>query len=214
MNKIETNKISLKNGKAGGVFLSCLVVIVVVVVFVSVSISIQGTWSVGMMNVANAAVGDIPKAAPAAVPTQTLQPQLKESENPNKSTFRIVVCDGPSLPRDTNGNYTSDSQKMVDEFKAANPGREYVACDFNGIMLLVQHLINIMMVLGVLVAILMFSYAGLLMVSGKEDNIKHAKSIFPKVFWGFIIMLSAWFIVYQILSWLTDNSGFKTLLGA
>lgn len=208
MNKIKTNKISLKNGKVGGIFISCLVV---VVVFVSASISIQGAWSV---NVANAAVGDIPTAAPTAVPTQTLQSQLKESENPNKSTFRIVVCDGPSLPRDTNGNYTSDSQKMVDEFKAANNGREYVACDFNGVMLLVQHLINIMMVLGVLVAILMFSYAGLLMVSGKEDNIKHAKSIFPKVFWGFIIMLSAWFIVYQILSWLTNNNGFKTLLGA
>jgi hypothetical protein len=80
-------------------------------------------------------------------------------------------------------------------------------------MLLVQHLINIMLVIGVLAAIVMFAYAGLLFVSGKKANIDKARSIFPKVFVGFIIMLSAWFIVYQILSWLTDNSGFKTLLG-
>lgn len=128
---------------------------------------------------------------------RTLSSELDPNLNPNSSAFKIVVCDGPTLPP----NYPD---------KPAN----YVACDFNGMMLLVQHLINIMMVIGVLVAIVMFSYAGFLYITGKEANISKATSIFPKVLWGFIIMLSAWFIVYQILSWLTkEGSGFSTLLG-
>ncbi len=137
-----------------------------------------------------------PSAAPTAVPTQTLQTPLTEpSTNPNSSAFKIAVCDGPA------GANTAHDPK-------------YVPCDFNAVMLLIQHLINIMMVVGVLVAILMFSYAGGLMVTGKEKNISKAKSIFPKVFIGFIIMLSAWFIVYQALGWLASNDGFRTLLGS
>jgi hypothetical protein len=101
---------------------------------------------------------------------------------------------------DSNGNVTK---------------RDYVVCNFNGAMLQVQHLINIMMVIGVLVAIVMFSYAGGLYITGSKPNVDKAHKIFPKVFGGFIIMLSAWFIVYQILSWLTGpSSGFNTLLGS
>jgi membrane protein DedA with SNARE-associated domain len=69
------------------------------------------------------------------------------------------------------------------------------------------------MVLGVLAAIIVFTYAGYLYITGIEGNIKKAKSIFPKVFLGFVIMLVAWFVVYQLLSWLTGNSGFAKLLG-
>ena len=128
---------------------------------------------------------------------RTLSSKIDPNLNPNSSAFKIAVCDGPTLPP----NYPD---KPAD----------YVACDFNGMMLLVQHLINIMLVIGVLVAIAMFSYAGYLYITGKEANITKATSIFPKVFGGFIIMLSAWFIVYQILSWLTKSgSGFTTLLG-
>jgi hypothetical protein len=114
--------------------------------------------------------------------------------DPTKSTFKIVVCDGPA------GANTAKDPK-------------YVPCDFNGIMLQVQHLINIMMVLGVFASIAAFSWAGWLYISGVPANKTKAHAIFPKIFTGFIIMLSAWFIVYQILSWLTDNAAFKTLLG-
>lgn len=143
---------------------------------------------------------------PAAIPTQTIRtgdtalpsqnPSLNVPivTNPNNSAFKIVICDGPA-----GANINNDSN--------------YVVCDFNGAMLQVQHLINIMMVLGVLVAIVMFSYAGGLYITGKPANIEKAHAIFPKVFFGFIIMLSAWFIVYQILGWLAKNDGFKTLLG-
>ena len=73
-----------------------------------------------------------------------------------------------------------------------------------------------MVVLGVLVAILLFSYAGYLMVSvsftGKTEDVKKAYQIFEKVAIGFIIMLAAWFVVYQIISWLAGSSSAGTAL--
>ncbi|HTK33133.1 MAG TPA: hypothetical protein VL335_01135 [Candidatus Paceibacterota bacterium] len=130
------------------------------------------------------------------------------SEDPTQSSFRIVVCDGPDNPAinkpvplyDNNGKPTGQT-------------RPYVVCNFNGAMLTVQHLINIAMVLGVFAAIVLFTYAGYLMLKGTDSDRNKAKDIFPKILWGFVIMLSAWFIVYQILSWLTGNSAFTKLLG-
>jgi hypothetical protein len=148
-----------------------------------------------------------PPPAPVAAPTRNLQtaPTDPKTENPSNSAFRISVCDGPTIPA---------SQPEVLAKAQADLDHTYVACDFNAVILLIQHLINIMMVVGVLAAIVMFAYAGLEFISGQKAKIDKARSIFPKVFVGFIIMLSAWFIVFQILSWLTDNNGFKTLLGA
>lgn len=125
--------------------------------------------------------------------------------NPNSPGFRIVVCDGPTIPA---------SQPQLLAARNSELGRPYVACDFNGMMKQVQHVINLAVVVGVLAAILGFVYAGALYMTGAEKNISKAKSIFPKVGGGFIIMLSAWFIVYQLLVWFTgENSGFTTLLG-
>lgn len=161
---------------------------------------------------------------PAAIPTQTIRtgdtalpsqnPSLNVPivTNPNNSAFKIVICDGPDMNGSKNTNPNLEVQLFDSDGEPAGT-RPYVVCDFNGAMLQVQHLINIMMVLGVLVAIVMFSYAGGLYITGKPANIEKAHAIFPKVFFGFIIMLSAWFIVYQILSWLAKNDGFKTLLG-
>ncbi|OHA16612.1 MAG: hypothetical protein A3C79_01660 [Candidatus Taylorbacteria bacterium RIFCSPHIGHO2_02_FULL_45_28] len=201
MNKCNQNKIFSKNTKVCASI--CLIVVVVLT---------SNVWSDSIVKAQS--VGNQPPPPPTTVPARTLQSQLEPSTNPNSSAFRIAVCDGPSLPKDVTGAYTQFSIKTMAEFKAANNNRDYVPCDFDAVILLVQHLINIMMVLGVLVAILMLSYAGLLYISGQKAKIDKAHSIFPKIFLGFIIMLSAWFIVYQILSWLTDNSGFKTLLGS
>ena len=83
-------------------------------------------------------------------------------------------------------------------------------------MRLVQHLINIATVLGILAAVFGFSYAGYLLVAkGSEPGARSdAATIFRKVAIGFIIMLVAWSVVYQLLSWLTGSSGFATLLGS
>lgn len=128
----------------------------------------------------------------------TLQTRLNQSSNPSNSAFKLAVCDGPA-----GLNVNPDGSQKDPNF---------IPCDFNAAMALVQHLINIMMVVGVLVATVMFVYAGTLFMSGQKAKIDHARSIFPKIFLGFIIMISAWFIVYQLLSWLTTNTGFTSLL--
>ena len=93
----------------------------------------------------------------------------------------------------------------------ANPN--FIACDFNGLMIEIQYLLNVMTIAGVLAAIIGFAIAGGLYVTGVQKNIERAKSMFPKIAIGFILILSAWFIVYQILSWLTGSAGAAALLG-
>ncbi len=114
----------------------------------------------------------------------------------SKSSFKLLICDGPPLP----DNYPN---------KPAN----YKPCDFKGLMMQIQHFINIAMVLGVISAILLTTWAGALYVSGQPKNIDQAHAIFPVVVKGFIIMLLAWFVVYQILEWLTGSKSFGVLLG-
>lgn len=115
----------------------------------------------------------------------------------NSSSFKLLICDGPDLSKTAGGN-----------------PKDYIPCDFKGIIMQVNHLLEIAIVLGVLVAIGGFCYAGYLFMTGTPNNITHGRKIFSSVAIGFIIMLSAWFIVYQILVWLTgSNSGFTKLLG-
>ncbi|MES2314893.1 MAG: pilin [Patescibacteria group bacterium] len=147
--------------------------------------------------------------------TQTLT-SPSASEDPTQSSFRIVACDGPELPANLDTKTReilspSGETAFMKKFGHAQP---YVPCNFNGMMIQVQHLINIAMVLGVLAAIVLFTYAGYLLMTGKDSDRSHAKDIFPKIFIGLIIMLSAWFIVYQILNWLTGNGAFTKLLGS
>lgn len=126
----------------------------------------------------------------------TRQAQLPTT-NVTSSYFKLSVCDGPVLPKD-----------------AKNPKENYVPCDFRALMVQVQHLINVAIVVGVLIAIGGFSYAGFLYMKGSPADRTHANNIFQNVFIGFIIMLSAWFIVYQIIAWFAvGGSGFSALLG-
>jgi len=111
------------------------------------------------------------------------------------SNFSLNVCDGPRYPT------------------GATAPTGYRPCDFNAGMRLIQHLINIMIVGGVLAAIAGFSYAGFLYITGIPSKITKATGIFKNVGLGFIMMLTAWVIVYQLLTWLTDNAAFKSLLG-
>jgi len=125
----------------------------------------------------------------------------RNTVNPNDAGLQLVVCDGP---------------KYANQPATVN-GHPYVPCDFNAAMVQVQHLIDIMMVCGVLVAVGLFAYAGYLYVSvtftGKTGDLQTAKGVFRKTFIGFAIMLCGWFVVAQVLSWLTDNAAFRSLLG-
>lgn len=127
--------------------------------------------------------------SPAAVSRVQAQSQDVPPVDIKSSGFKLVVCDGPEGLRP--------------------PGDlSYRACDFRGLMIQAQYLINVMIVLGVVAAILGFAWGGYLYITGTQGNIKKAKEIFPKLGIGFILMLTAWFIVYQILSWLTGNSSY------
>ena len=140
--------------------------------------------------------------------------QTTKSANPNDKGFRLAICDGPAALNTPATHMLSDGKGglRVDPQWKADPN--FIACDFQGLMKQVQHLITAMLTLGVFVAILGFSYAGFLYVRGTPGTITQAHKIFEKVGVGFVIMISAWFIVYQILGWLTGNSGLKALLGS
>lgn len=129
--------------------------------------------------------------------------------------FKITQCDGPEgLNRidpsakkgePTNPAYRLDKDPAQKQYFIEQFGHEppFVPCDFRGAVIQIQYLINAMIMVGVLAALIGFSYAGFLYITGVEKNISKAHAIFPKIFWGFIIMLTAWFMVYQILRWLT-----------
>ena len=160
-------------------------------------------------------------ASPVLSYAQTAQtlttPAPTSNENPNTSDFKLIVCDGPDLSALPPGTVvTFNGQSVIlassSSTRSANPNG-YIPCNFNGAMIQIQHLINVAMVLGVLGAIAGFSYAGYLYITGSKGNIDHAKTIFKQVIIGFVMMISAWFIVYQILSWLGSNVNINTLLG-
>ncbi len=141
--------------------------------------------------------------------------QTTKSSNPNDRGFRLVICDGPAALNTPATHMISDGKgglKLDDPQWKPDPN--FIACDFQGLMKQVQHLITAMLTLGVFVAIIGFSYAGYLYITGTPGNISKAHELFPKIGLGFVIMLSAWFIIYQILGWLTGNSGLKALLGS
>jgi hypothetical protein len=81
------------------------------------------------------------------------------------------------------------------------------ACNLCDLMQLVQNLVNFAVGFSVMVATVMFVYAGFLYfsASAKEDNIKKAHGIFWKVFIGFVLILGAWLIVDLIMSVLLNK---------
>lgn len=129
--------------------------------------------------------------------------QSTAEENINSESFKLMFCDGPEKLRHINDQGVYDSSY-------SRPG--FVACDFQGFMGQAQRLINVMTILGVMAGIIGFSYAGYLYITGVPGNITRAYEIFKKVGIGLLLILSAWAIVYQLLSWLTDNKTFTGLL--
>jgi hypothetical protein len=140
--------------------------------------------------------------------TVTVQAQAPSPEtNINSSSFKLLICDGPEQINHidpTTGKYDASNPKN-------NPN--FIPCDFNGAMMQIQHFINVAMIVGVLVAIVGFTKAGIYFIWGEPGKIKEARETFAYVVKGFIIMLSAWFIVYQILAWLLKSNTLGVLLG-
>lgn len=157
------------------------------------------------VNANNSAVSGSPQASvPAGVNTSSGQVN-PEYTNLNSSKFRLLICDGPAELIHYN--------PVTRKFDPNHIQEGFIPCDFRGLMMQIQHLINIAMTLGVLIAVAGLLFAGYLYISGTPANISKAHDIFPSLAKGFIIMLAAWFVVYQILEWLTGTSGYGVLLG-
>ena len=145
-----------------------------------------------------------PCAALAAATVPAVDLNAQPGTN-NQGAFQIVHCDGPDLSQ-LKSSITINVNGQSEPTKPESNPPGYTPCDFEYLMVEAQFLINAMLVVGVLAAILGFAYAGVLFIQGTPGSITTARKIFPKIAGGFILMLTAWFIVYQILSWLTGNA--------
>jgi|GEM_PF-954760 hypothetical protein len=88
-------------------------------------------------------------------------------------------------------------------------------CNFQTFISMVGTTINWLFVIAIPVAVALFAYAGLLYMSGKDENKKKARTIFLNVAIGFIIMLVMFVVVKTVVGWVV-NPGFgaTTFLGS
>lgn len=79
------------------------------------------------------------------------------------------------------------------------PGTSH-PCDFNDLVTLAVNFVNFLITYSFLVAVISFSYAGFLYLTsqGNPGQISKAHGIFKTTAIGFLIVLSAWLIVYAI----------------
>jgi hypothetical protein len=181
-----------------------VIVLGIIILSTSVVVYAQGTFGTP------SASSDTLSAPTSSAPPQNTNGVTNNTENPeysnlNSSKFRLLICDGPAELI----HYNPATRK----FDPNHIQEGFIPCDFRGLMMQIQHLINIAMTLGVLIAVAGLLFAGYLYISGTPANISKAHDIFPSLAKGFIIMLAAWFIVYQILAWLTGTNGYGVLLG-
>jgi hypothetical protein len=86
-------------------------------------------------------------------------------------------------------------------------------CNFNTLISTIANLINWAFYISLPIAVALFSWAGILYISGVESNISKAHAIFLNTAIGFIIMLVAFTCVHTVLGWLVDPSiGSETFL--
>jgi hypothetical protein len=89
-------------------------------------------------------------------------------------------------------------------------------CTFCDLVTLINTLIRFFIYISVPLAVISFIYAGFLYMTaqGNPGQITKAHGFFTKTLWGFVIILSAWLIVYTITNALLDPSKPFSLLGS
>ena len=96
---------------------------------------------------------------------------------------------------------------------AWTPGQPLVpctdTCDYQAFLLGVNNVTQFLLYLAILVAALLFAYAGFkyLFAAGSEGEIKKVHQIFWTAFWGLIFMASAWLVVRIIVQTLGSGPG-------
>ena len=81
-------------------------------------------------------------------------------------------------------------------------------CDYGKLIELAKNIINYLILFTIPLAAIAFAWAGFTFITaaGNESKISKAKEIFWKVSWGFIIVLTAWMIVYLITQALLSDT--------
>jgi len=87
-------------------------------------------------------------------------------------------------------------------------------CKFEHVIQLAQAIMRFLIYISTFIASALFIYAGILYTIAGDDSSKvsKAKDIFKNVAWGYIIMLSAWVIVYTLVKGLTNNDTYLKFL--
>jgi hypothetical protein len=85
-------------------------------------------------------------------------------------------------------------------------------CNFAYLVNSINYIIYRMIAISIPLATALFAYAGFLYISGEQDKIKQAKNIFINVAIGFIIMITAWFVVVTVVNWVVDSKTGATSL--
>jgi len=87
-------------------------------------------------------------------------------------------------------------------------------CTFDSLILLIRKIIDFLILISVPLASISFAWAGFLLISsgGSEEKKNKAKEIFSKTAIGFIIVLSAWLVVYFISIALLDTNQTNLIL--
>ena len=106
--------------------------------------------------------------------------------------------------------------QVTDTFKdkglipCGNPGQEM--CEFSDVIKLVNNIIKFLIWVSIPLAVIAFTYAGFLMVTsgGNPGQIDKAKGIFRNVAIGLVFVISAWLIVYLIISNLVEKEIYET----
>ncbi|MEK7068708.1 MAG: pilin, partial [Patescibacteria group bacterium] len=86
------------------------------------------------------------------------------------------------------------------------------ACDFCALGQLMQNIINWLLAMSILVAAVMFAYAGILLFTsaGNVTRVSKAKTIFLNVAIGFFLAIGGWLFIQTILSGLVNQKFFLT----
>lgn len=87
-------------------------------------------------------------------------------------------------------------------------------CNFGDLVRLGNNIMEFLLLVSIPIATIAFAWAGILMLTakGSADQIERAKSIFGKVLWGFLFVLTAWLIVRMITTTLLKPSYYEDLL--
>ncbi|OHA15545.1 MAG: hypothetical protein A3B08_03820 [Candidatus Taylorbacteria bacterium RIFCSPLOWO2_01_FULL_43_44] len=103
----------------------------------------------------------------------------------------LKVCVDPVTGKPCAGNGEPNTNGLLDPWEV---------CTFNDFIVMVGGIINFIIILASVYAAVSFMYAGYayLTSGGSQEAVSRAKSIFKKVFIGYIIVLTAWLMIYTI----------------